>query len=349
MSDLLLAALGAHGEMGLKMFDGAFTELCLNGTPQNTDSNFKMVRGKAVRFLDALGDCEFDFEKHKVYPCPPSLVKLPGGGVHRTVLTGVRNPELTSHISRFVSEHSKDLALSEEKQSIYDFSWGGKKEPFITMPSTIIIEGLRIDLIKALATECNIQAYFDSPAAWMLTHFSVGLTEYRKWLVSDRCRDDELTWARRDFSLDTLTFKRNTSGNAAEGLVEYTNPWTNQRSHYLWVGDAGTRVDRDWGRYLALFLAGRRVTVYDERQQIFIVPASLPLPRFLARAATLCSGRIPSLERTGDYNIGDIPPHTSVDVYSGVPPEYSFQISEKLGQRSIVERIRFDKGGLILV
>lgn len=349
MSDLLLAALGTYGEMSIKMFEGVFTELCLKENTHENEEDFKNIRSKAVRLLDAMGYCEFDFEDNKVYPCPPTLVALPGGGVHRAVLTGVRDPKMLLKVKSFIKNHSDTLNLTETPQRIIEYRRNRGQVTVATFPSAILIDGLEKALLKDLARECRLQDSLDVPAAWALLRFCAGLSEYMQDLSWDRRREDELNWARKEFSPKTLAFKRKNSEEKTGGLVEYISPVTYQRRHWFWKDDAAAVVDRDWGRYIALSFSERRVMVYDERQQLLIVPASLPLPRLLSRAATLCSGMVPLTASTGDSALGDIPPNFPVSVYRGVPPEYSSQIASKLGQRELKKKISLDNQGLVTV
>ncbi|MBP2146119.1 hypothetical protein J2129_001573 [Methanofollis sp. W23] len=347
MSELLLAALGTYGEMSIKKFDEVFTELCLNENAVKNELNIKNLRRKAVRLLDAMGYCEFDFEVNKVYPCPPTLVTLPGGGVHKAVLTGVRDPKMLDKVKSFIKNHSDTLNLTEKSQNIIESYRDRGQVTAATFPSAILIDGLEKDLMTDLARECGLHAFLDVPTAWPLLCFCAGLPEYMADLSWNRCREDELNWARSEFSPTKLAFKKKNSEEKTGGLVEYINPITYQRSHWFWKNDVAAVVDRDWGRYIALSFSGRRVIVYDEKQQILVVPASLPLPRLLSRAATLCSGTIPLTASTGDSAIEDIPPHFPVSVYRGIPPEYSSQIVSKLGQREIKKKLRLDNQGLV--
>lgn len=349
VSDLLLTALGATGEMSMRKFDEAFTEICLTEGFVESAEDFRNIRRKAVRLLDALGFCEFDFETNKVYPCPPSLVSLPVGGVYRTVLTGVRNPELLQMVESFVRHNSSSLVLTKKPQWITEFQRGiGKRLRVAALPSAVYIEGHSKELLIEMAGKCGLECSIDTPSAWALAQFSISLHEYSEQLPWKRDREDELNWTKSGFSPKFLSFKRASADDVLEGLVEYIDPVTNQRVHWFWNGDHAKIIDRDWGRYLALSWAGRYVIGYDVRQHVFIVPSSLPLPRFLARAVALCSGTVPVTTATGEKPLGGIPPHFPIDVYTGVPPEYALLIASKLSQRLVMKRLRETEHGMVV-
>lgn len=94
-------------------------------------------------------------------------------------------------------------------------------------------------------------------------------------------------------------------------------------------------MDRDWGRYIILASEGVDVTLYDEKHHYLVVPSTAPLPRFLARAATLCSGLAPAPAKIGKDPIGELPAGHPVDIYSAVPPPIALMISKKLSQNLI--------------
>ncbi|KAF5066017.1 hypothetical protein DSECCO2_268160 [anaerobic digester metagenome] len=343
MSDGLLMAIASVGEMSLSKFDEAFTEICLKGAPSETADEFKNIRRKAVRLLDALGVCEFDFGRNKVFSCPPALVLLPGGGAYRAVMTGVRSPKIMEKVTAFVREHKDVLAMTQEAQGITVLTREYGPLPAATLPSAVIFESLDKDVLAEMAHIGHIKASIDVPAAWGLASFSVGLHDYREHLSWDLCRSGEPTWVKSRFSPELLKFTRGSPDEQSEGLVEYIDPVTYERRHWFWDGDRAAVVDRDWGRYLTASRAGRRVLVYDDRRQLLAVPASLPLPRFLARAATLCSGTVPTTANLGGEGAGDVPPYFPVDIYAGVPPEYMSLIASKLGQRAVISKAQLER------
>ena len=78
-------------------------------------------------------------------------------------------------------------------------------------------------------------------------------------------------------------------------------------------------------------LASRRETVleYKDGDGDLAVPTGVPLPRLLARAATLCSGYVSRTEvRAGKR--GDVP--TRYRVYRSVPPDVFHECAGKTGQ-----------------
>ena len=66
-----------------------------------------------------------------------------------------------------------------------------------------------------------------------------------------------------------------------------------------------------------------------------VVPSRAPLPRLLARAATLCSGFAPLQGRISGSTGGRLPLGTPVDVYRAVPYAVASQVAEKLSHENL--------------
>jgi len=340
-SDNLLIALGAIGPMDLHKFDNILAEVCLNKCLICDTSSFRTIRFKAIRILDSLGHCEFNYDENRVYPYKPCIVALPGGPFQRAVLTGVRSKSTVEEINKYKRDLCSALEVNTYPQYIFDISVEENALPLATLPSTVSFDAMEIGELEGLAKYIGAEISLDIPAAWLLANYSGSLEDYRSELQWNHKR--VLEWPRRVFSMENLSFQRqDVKEYNAEGLVEYVQQFTNQKLHYLWKDGVAARVDRDWGRYLSIAEKGAKVLLYDKRSHHLIVPSFTPLPRLLARAATLCSGRAPISSRLMDTELGDIPQNTPVEVYSGVPPEYAKLITSKLSQRPVDCKIEVD-------
>jgi hypothetical protein len=343
MSDNLLVALGSMGEITLKRFDKIFTELCLKDIHEDISEEFKNIRRRAIRYLDGLGYCEFDFEKSKVYPCKPSLICLPGGPFKRAVLTGSRSEQMIQDIKDFAEINKQKIEIEFKKQSIYTFSDLNKFQPIASFPSSIIIESQESLLIDELGKKIRAQVSLDCPASWILANFSIGLEEYRKNIKTEINR--ELDWSKRVFSIDLLQFRRQFRDQKPDGLVEYINDRNNARVHYFWNNGLASNIDRDWGRFHVLGSHQKKIVLYDFQSHNLVIPSTTPLPRILFRSLVLCSGQLPIPVKTR-IKKGDIPEGSLVEIYSGVPPEYAEIISSKLSQQLVNTKIKIDEKGV---
>jgi len=343
MSDNLLIALGSTGEISLKRFDKIFTELCLKDIHADISEEFKNIRRRAIRYLDGLGYCEFDFEKSKVYPCKPCIICLPGGPFKRAVLTGSRSEQMINDLKDFADINKKSLAIEFKKQRIFTFSETNEFRQIATFPSSIIIESQEPHLLDELAKRIQAQVCLDCPASWILANFSIGLKEYRKNIKTEISR--ELDWPRRFFSIDLLKFTRPFRDQKPDGLVEYINDRNHTKIHYFWKDGLASNIDRDWGRFHVLAEHQWKIVLYDSQSHNLIIPSTTPLPRILFRSLVLCSGQLPIPIKTKDKK-GDIPKGSLVEIYSGVPPEYAEIISSKLSQQLVNAKIKIDENGV---
>jgi hypothetical protein len=193
-----------------------------------------------------------------------------------------------------------------------------------------VIEASDLNLLKEFAQAAGVFSRLGTPAAWSLITFCAGFSDIEGSLSYDGFRD--LNWPRHVFDPDTLTFIRSTTRLPTEGLIAYKNPLDGQLRHIFRDGDSEAVIDRDWGRYLVLANNERQVIFYDERRQMLIVPSSVPLPRLLARGATLCSGLAPLQGRLTGGTGGELRHGTPVDIYRAIPYSIARRLADKLSQ-----------------
>lgn len=335
-SELLLQTISTRSWIGLDYFKDAFNTLIQQQEISSGEVDLYYLRRKTIRFLDSLGHCEFDFDRRQVFACPPVLVTLPSCGLPKAVLTGARSATIVQKIKDFVKSNRDSLSYSIEPQR--------SEHPLL--PSALYIEAVNHDYLQKVAQTAQIGHRLNQPAAWSLVNFSAGLEDIKNNL-SYEIRPD-LNWdKKRTFSTETLKFSWIYNTEKPQGLVEYTNPVDQQRLHWIWEGNQTSEVDRDWGRYVILAAEGVDVMLYDDRRYLLAVPATVPLPRFLARAATLCSGKAPESAKIGEDAIGGLPAGHTVDIYTAVPSSIALMISEKLSQNIIHHDIVIDNTEVI--
>ena len=336
MSELLLQAISTSGRMSIDKFNATFDALCQPAGISSKEIDLNNIRRQTIRYLDSLGHCEFDFDRRHVFACPPALVALPLYGLPKAVLTGARTPSTVRKVKDFIKGNHNSVSHSSKLQR--------SEHPLL--PSAIYIEAVDHEYLQKVAQAAHIGYYLTAPAAWSLVNFSAGIENVRYNLsYEDRA---DLDWIKRTFSVNTLTFSKSHNTENVQGLVEYTNPRSQQKRHWIWTGNRAAEVERDWGRYMILADEGVDVLLYDERRHQLAVPAYVPLPRFLARAATLCTGLAPATLHIGEQSVGGMPAGYPVNVYCAVPPPVATMISKKLSQKLIHHSIIPDSSGVIL-
>ncbi|KKG84738.1 hypothetical protein DU57_14200 [Methanosarcina mazei] len=345
-AEKLLIAIGASGKMSIEDFNNLFIKLYFDLISKEFGEEYYNNRWEVVRMLDSLGYCEFDFEKREVFPCPPAIVALPGGGLKRAVLTGVRSPSIMKKIEGFVDKHKKYINLIKKTQKINFHLYRKEKYASLPFPSTILFEYFEEEYINDMAQEVGIKNNFKYPASWALAKYSIGLKEYRENILLDRTREDEVNWNKRYFDPKKFEFSKFPPNEKdIYQLVEYQDPDTKQKEHWFWKNDTAAVVDRDWGKYEILSHMSKNVFLYDPRHHTLAIPLHLHLPRLLARAVSMCSGQTPMVTKTGYKSIGNVPENTQANIYLGVPPEYASIISSKLLQSPVNCTIEVEESG----
>ena len=321
--------------MSIDKFNAAFDALCQLPGISTSEVDLNYVRRQTIRYLDSLGHCEFDFDSRHVFACPPALVALPPYGLPKSVLTGARTLSMVRKMKDFVKGNRNSVSYSSKPQR--------SEHPLL--PSAIYIEAVDHDHLQKVAQAAQIVRHLTAPVAWSLVNFSAGIED----IIHNLAYGDkaDINWNKRTFSTNTLTFSNIHNTENVQGLVEYTNPVNQQRLHWIWDGNRAAEVDRDWGRYMILADKGVNVMLYDERRHQLAVPSTVPLPRFLARSATLCTGLAPAPACIGEKSIDGLPAGHPVDIYCAVPPPIATMIAEKLSQNPICHSTVPDSSGVI--
>lgn len=331
MPDQLLYTISTIGRISLSKFYSAYDDIQASQPEhietETSNSNKKRI---AVRLLDALGHCEFDFEKRMVYACPPFLVALPSSGLPNAVLTGARTPSLISKIVEFITCNKDSISIRCVKQ----------EDKGYLLPQAIFIEAVDNSILKILAETVNIGHKLDTPAAWSFADFSLEIEDIKNNLSFDETKDP--TWYRETFSKDYFSISKHNNKCPPDGLVCYSNPCNQQFYHFIWENGRASRVDRYWGRYIILADNGMNILLYDFRRNLLAVPSNVPLPRILGRAATLCSGLAPESIELDESPIKDLPNAVKMDVFISVPPPIARMISKKLSQTLIPYNITLE-------
>lgn len=308
MSNRLLEVISTRGEMSLDDYDVAFDHL----VRLPDDDSLSFARRNTLSALDALGHCETDWSRHRLFACRPVLARLPTAGCPRAVLAGARVAQTVAAVKDYAKAYPDVADCSIAAQ-------------VAGLPDVVTVEIADEATLVHCAAACHLSLSGEMPAAWILANVSGCLGDYDATLSWKP--DAPLNWRQRVFDPGALSFQRADDPVAARilshtsRLTEHIHPTTQQRD-CRWTKDGFyALVARDWGRWLALAAANERVLLYDARRQRLAVPSSVPLPRLLARAATLCSGRAPYTDVVSRRN-----------VYDSVPLSLAQLIARKCGQ-----------------
>lgn len=313
----LLEILSTRVSMTFSEYNKAFDYLYGHDIAEENLSNYRYL---VARFLEDLGHCEFDYARRKVFCCKPELILLPGAGVKSAILTGARIPETLTKLEECQRKYQGRMILNKKKQEIYG----------LPLPDVVTITSDSEEILQLVAQYLQIGCHCHTPAAWLLLSASASIDEYESTLIFQVSLAQG--WQCRIFSTSDLHFTRITLSPKVYGLLEFTNPVTQQKTYIWHYNEKTVEIDKDWGRYLALKNEGLNVIFFDKRKQLLAVPSFAPLPRLLARSATLCSGLAAS-SVTLSKTVGDIPDGTALDIYHGVPENMAYELANKVGQK----------------
>jgi len=331
MSKQLIYALSSIGQVTFDRYNELFRMLYLPVYGSVTEEDEINHRNLISRIFDSLGYFETDYKARKVFMCPPALVMLPSQGLPRYLLTGSRTPVLLAKVK---------IATAKKRNMVRIYRHGQTKKT-LSLPDVIWVEAADIDSLRDVANESGILLSSDTPAGWEMANLSVSINDIEGEL--DFVTRQDINWKKRIFDRERLRFCFQKGDNLDDNrLVEYTHPLTQQKTHWIWNGAAASEISRDWGRYLTLKNCSKNIIIYDESKEYLGIPLTVPLPRILARAAALCSGKAPSIRRI-DCRRSGIPDYSFFFVYSEVPEVVAEAIAHKTGQKIVLRKIDMNK------
>jgi len=335
MSNTLIYAMSTKGSMKLEQFNEMFRHVYLPIGSENEEQIDIDARRQAIRMLDSLGYCEFDFDNRVVFMCRPALVLLPSFGLPNALLVGARTPRLVNSIKEAIRAKRKKAILKPFRHS----------EVYAGIPPAICIEATDKGLLRDIAEKVDIACDVESPAAWKLAVMSASLYEILGTLRFEE--REELDWGKKTFIKEWLMFSKYSAEEGSQTLAEYRHPDTRQLYHWIWNNGSAAEISRDWGRYAALANAGNNILMYDRKRFELAVPVTVPLPCLLARAAALCSGIPPYSAISCKQRTSNIPPQHPYQVYSDVPPRVAGMIASKVNQKLLNISFAVEKEGML--
>ena len=336
LGDTLLFALSATRLWSWSAFKRAFDECRLAraeafDTPDRLSS---FARWRCAALLDSLGHCDFTLEggSWQLRSGPAIAIRLPAAGLPRAVLCGARSPETLPTLLRHARRFRRSVRVRSSPQHAFRYY----------APMRIEFEANDVADMVQFAQDVGIRLA-GVPPAWSLALGVGDLSGYVSRLIwSD---DPEISWRREDF--DPRSGKFGVPRDAPQRLSRYEDPIRGVWKYRLVRGTNSAVVDSAWGRWTALSWASQRIVNYDASKGLLEVRASVPLPRLIARALVLCSGRPPRLALSGAD--GAPPALTSgdqarwVETYEAVPADIFEVIASKLGQSQEGLTVKEDK------
>lgn len=259
--------------------------------------------GEAARVTSGLGHVEFDWLEGRFACAPTALVQIPGLDGY-LVLSGAR--------PRSELERLRELALSSD----LDVELAGPyPQPRDRGPATVLAEcspaeGEAFCELAGIAIE-------RSPELLATSLPELSLERVGELRAPDdrfaHCLVDPTTlhprWGARD-------------AERADGLWLFYS-FRQRAEHYLHRdGEWWFLPIREYGPYLLAPDVEPALLEYDPANWLLYVRGRAPLPQLQARAATLCSGRLPLVRPLGD----DIQ-----ETYVNVSPEIASALASSLG------------------
>jgi hypothetical protein len=305
----LLHLISVQGQVGIAKFHEFFDQLYPASIDLGEDERY-FARFQTIRFLEALGHCEYDYENRRLYACRPVITLQSSWGMPQGILSGARSPSLLSNLREFAAQNKENLVLKETRQPYYP-----------VIPAAITLKATTLDMLERAATYLGISCDLDHTVSSKLLDFSCNVEQMHKELKFEQ--STELNWPKLVFSTKTLSFAGSAAPNSSNLLVEYTNRVSRRKVHLVWNNGRGAGVERDWGRFIVLFLEKINVLLYNKKKFQLLVPATIPLPALIARAVTLKSGMVPVEKTIGRKRYW---------IYGGIDPVFAIHAVQKLGQ-----------------
>ena len=279
----------------------------------------KHVRNRLLRSLISLGHCDFgdDAGELKLFCAPSVAVRLPLAGLPKIVLCGARSPESYGMINDLVRRTECSISIDNQIDHL------GR------LPDRISIQATTTKSLQSLCDLFGIKSML-IPFAWAVMSNTARLRDVLQALTWSNFRTPD--WPRLLFDLNKLRFVENADiQDGLPSLERFIHPKKNTLKYFISAKHGRAECHVDWARYAVLAEAKRNILYFDSRAGYLAVPASVPLPYLISRAATLCSGFSPSLHSCREIGIHKEQDH-NYDLYRLIPEAFALKLSDILGQ-----------------
>jgi hypothetical protein len=325
LGDDLLSFLTNRREGRAAHFFEAYETLLMKAINQQgaeLPPNVSRYKRWALGWYDTLGYVDYDYESGRLRVLPPTLLPVPCKHGHRAILVGGRSPELLAQIEQIAATLGVQVCVENQSNAMY------LAPSLVSLYTSQSFYSKHYSPIQQVAEQLGITYLADELPAWRLLERSGSLADYRAKLQPEP-EAASSTWTLRVFNPDRLYFEQATDHDVDHSfaLVErQLNAY--QVVHYLWIDGQSYRVDKNWGRFLVLHQRGQQVIFRREQHNQIAIPATLPLPRVLARGFALLSGKIPIRE---DHNFDGI--RRAYLLYDNTGSILSGNYVQKIGQQ----------------
>jgi hypothetical protein len=294
---------------------------------QNNQFNLTRIKKTSLQFYDYTGYLDYDYETSKIIVNPPQLIFIPSNKGRKVLLIGARD----SYLAESLLNTAFNLGLQVDiKKQFPANEW-------LLLPDVITIKsygdnnnGFGENSILQLARQLRIKFSNDYFPQYAFQEFSVNIYDYEHSL--EETDPEDYGWARKVFNSDNLRYEINETKeiNREFSLVEYK---LNEYKYYnkLWKNGLCFKIDKNWGRYIALKHYNKNVILFDGQRKRVAIPLEMPLPRLFAESLMLFSGFAPDLLKVEEryYN-----------VYENIPGLITETIFKKLGQQPINKELK---------
>lgn len=289
--------------------------------------NLSKIKKASLNYLDYIGILDYDYEMKKIVVNSPQLIFIPTNKGRKLLLIGGRDKSLITQIIAIAIKYNLQVEISKQ------FSSNEK----LLLPDTITIKAFGKSCesygeknLKLFANELNIKFSHDNFPQLALLLFSAKIDEYVNGM--NLTSEDDYNWARRVFDPEKLSFERNDSQYLDKNfsLIEYKlNEYT--YSYKLWKDYKCYKVDKNWGKYIALKHYNKNIILYDNENSKLAIPWETPLPRLLSESVMLLSGLAPDFKTIEGRNYR---------IFANIPGIFTENLFHKLGQRPINKELK---------
>jgi hypothetical protein len=149
-----------------------------------------------------------------------------------------------------------------------------------------------------------------------------------KWI-----QEPDLNWVRADFSSSFYRFlNEELDYEWPIRLSQFSEPEGFRKRYYLRRAEFQAATNPVWGRFAVIDKPIDKVLVFNSASGQVSAPLGLPLPRFLNRAMTLCSGTPPVIS---DHNAAANSLSRTL-IYRSVPEDVCNVVRKKLDATQVM-------------
>jgi hypothetical protein len=296
--NILLTWLTAKRQCSIQEYNQSFETIFCNAFAYDT-SRIQLNRIITLNLLDSLGFIDYDYTKNKITTLPPKLVLIPSNQGKKAILIGGRDEGLVKSILAISPNHNINTSIKTNTL----------KHQNLLIPDSIVLESHCALDIQKLALELGIE--FDE---WYIIKLKESIIpsidEYEYFILENKLSISQVDhdWAKKVFNIKSLRFENLDNSSKSYSLVEYayTTYW---KEYGLWIDGNYYKIeDKNWGKYLVINHYSEKEEGYQKNtffskpkliyrgNNSLYIPASLPLPRMMARMLLQASGQIPEFK-----------------------------------------------------